>query len=148
MSNSFCDLMDCSLPSSWVRGISKARILERVAISFSTRSSQPRDWTPVTCIGRQILYHWMIREALETDRVYSSHSFIVPHLPLSDRLFQTLLSLQRMWMAPVVYWWLQVPLCFPGQIGEEFSEAHFSNTWEAKGMMRYLTPSPLAMLAR
>ena len=35
--------MDCSLPGSSVRGISQARILERVAISFSRRSSQPRE---------------------------------------------------------------------------------------------------------
>ena len=35
--------MDCSLPSSSVHGIFQARILEWVAISFSRRSSQPRD---------------------------------------------------------------------------------------------------------
>ena len=40
------------------------RILEWVAISFSRRSSQPRDWTRVSCIGRQILYHQATREAL------------------------------------------------------------------------------------
>ena len=33
--------MDCSLPGSSVRGISQARILEWVAISFSRGSSQP-----------------------------------------------------------------------------------------------------------
>ena len=38
----FCNPMDCSLPGSSVHGISQARILEWVAISFSTRS-QPRD---------------------------------------------------------------------------------------------------------
>ena len=34
-----CDLMDCSLPGSSVRGIFQARILEWVAISFCRRSS-------------------------------------------------------------------------------------------------------------
>ena len=34
--------MDCSLPGSSVHGISQARILEWVAISFSRGSSQPR----------------------------------------------------------------------------------------------------------
>ena len=34
-----------------------ARILERVAISFSRGSSQPRDQTGISCTGRQILYH-------------------------------------------------------------------------------------------
>ena len=39
---------------------SQARILEWIAIPFSRRSSQPRDWTCisyVSYIGRQILYH-------------------------------------------------------------------------------------------
>ena len=39
-----CDPMDCSLPGLSVHGIFLARILEWVAISFSWRSSQPRDW--------------------------------------------------------------------------------------------------------
>ena len=38
-----CDHVDCSLPGSSVHGISQARILEWVAISFSRGSSQPRD---------------------------------------------------------------------------------------------------------
>ena len=37
-----CDQMDCSLPESSVHGISQARILEWVAISFSWGFSQPR----------------------------------------------------------------------------------------------------------
>ena len=44
-------------------GISQARILEWVAISFSRASSQPRDRTCVASIGRQILYHWATWEA-------------------------------------------------------------------------------------
>ena len=46
-----CDPMDCSLPGSSVQGISKARILLWVAISFSRGSSQTRDRTQVSCIG-------------------------------------------------------------------------------------------------
>ena len=38
-----CDPMDCSPPGSSVHGILQARILERVAISFSRGSSQPRE---------------------------------------------------------------------------------------------------------
>ena len=38
-----CDPMGCSLPGSSVHEILKARILEWVAISFSRRSSRPRD---------------------------------------------------------------------------------------------------------
>ena len=52
-----CDLMDCSPPGSSVHGIFQARMLEWVAIFFSRGSSQPRDETHVSCVGRQILYH-------------------------------------------------------------------------------------------
>ena len=48
-----CDPIDCSLPGSSIHGIFQARILEWVAISFSRRSSQPRDWTWVShIVGR------------------------------------------------------------------------------------------------
>ena len=42
---------------SSVCGISQAKILEWVAISFSRGSSQSRDWTRVYCIGKWILYY-------------------------------------------------------------------------------------------
>ena len=48
----------CNPPGSSIHGISQTRILERVASSFSRGSSQPRDRTRVSCIDRQILYHW------------------------------------------------------------------------------------------
>ena len=54
------DPMDCSPPGSSVHGISQARILELVTISFSRGSFRPRDqilhW-------QQSLYHWTTREA-------------------------------------------------------------------------------------
>ena len=52
-----CDPMDCSPPGSSVHGIFQARILEWVSISFSRGSSQARDWTHISCLGRRILYH-------------------------------------------------------------------------------------------
>ena len=52
-----CDLMDCSPPGSSVRGILQARILEWVAVPSSRGSSQARNRTQVSSIGRQILYH-------------------------------------------------------------------------------------------
>ena len=51
-----CNPMNCSPLSSSVHGISRARILEWVAISFSKGSSWRRDWTHVPCIGKWILY--------------------------------------------------------------------------------------------
>ena len=55
-----CDPMGCSVPGSSVHGILQARILEWVAISFSSGPSQPRDGTCVSyvsCLGRRILYY-------------------------------------------------------------------------------------------
>ena len=43
--------MDCSLPGSSVCGIFQARILEWVAISYSTGSSRPRDRNCVSCVS-------------------------------------------------------------------------------------------------
>ena len=54
----FCDPMDCSLPVSSVHGISQAKTVEWVAIFYYRGSSQPRDQTCISCIGRWILYHW------------------------------------------------------------------------------------------
>ena len=42
--------MDCSLPGSSVHGILQARILAWVAISSSSGSSQPRDWTQASSL--------------------------------------------------------------------------------------------------
>ena len=53
-----CDPMDCSLPGSPVPGVLQARILEWVAFPSSRGSSLSRDRTCVSCISRQILYHW------------------------------------------------------------------------------------------
>ena len=47
--------MDCSLPGSSVYGILQARILERVAMPSSRRSSRPRDQTHISC-----LLHWQV----------------------------------------------------------------------------------------
>ena len=55
---SLCDPMDCSPPGSSVCWILQARILEWVAISSSTGSSQPRGQTQISCIGRWVLYNY------------------------------------------------------------------------------------------
>ena len=48
-----CNPMNCSLPGSSVHGTFQARVLEWVAISFSRRSSRPRDRTRVShIVGR------------------------------------------------------------------------------------------------
>ena len=63
-----CSPMDCSsLPGSSVHGISQARVLEWVVISFSRGSSRPRDWTQVFCIVGRFFTIWPSREA-QADR--------------------------------------------------------------------------------
>ena len=47
----FCKLLDCSPPGSSVHGISQARILEWVAISFSRVYSRPRDQTHISSLA-------------------------------------------------------------------------------------------------
>ena len=56
--------MDYSPPGSSVHEISQTRILEFLAISSSRGSFRPRDRTCISCIGRQILHCWAIRETL------------------------------------------------------------------------------------
>ena len=55
-----CDPMDYT-----VHGILQARILQWVAILFSRGSSQPRNWTQVSCIASGFFTSWVTREAQE-----------------------------------------------------------------------------------
>ena len=50
-----CNPIDCSSAGSSVQGISQARILEWVAISFSRVSSQPSDQTWISCLAGRFL---------------------------------------------------------------------------------------------
>ena len=56
-----CNPLDCSPPGSSVHGIFQARILEWVAISFSSRSSQPRDQTQVSHIADRLFTVWDLK---------------------------------------------------------------------------------------
>ena len=49
-----CELMDSSPPGTSVHGILQATILEGVTISSSMGSSQPKDWTNMSCFDRRI----------------------------------------------------------------------------------------------
>ena len=72
-------------------GILQVRILEWVAISFSRGSSQPRDRTWASCLGRWILYHWATSEAwgsvCSTTEVSQTPLCILPSNPQMSRLF-------------------------------------------------------------
>ena len=58
-----CGPMDCSRLGSTILGILQARILERVAISFSRGSSWSRDRTRVSRIAGRRFNLWAAREA-------------------------------------------------------------------------------------
>ena len=73
-------------PGSSVLGISKARVLEWVAISFSRGSSWPRDPTHVSyvsCIAGKVFTHWAFGEALqESGRFIFLHgTSVLKHSP-------------------------------------------------------------------
>ena len=73
--------MDCSLSGSSVHVISQARILEWVAISSSRGSSWPSDQIRISWTCRQILYHWVTREA----PVSTGKPYIYKYLNLDRR---------------------------------------------------------------
>ena len=71
-----CTPMNCNLPGSSVHGIFQGRMLEWVAISYSGWSSLPRNWTCVSCIGRNTLYHsatWEVSCCFYLLNLWSSH---------------------------------------------------------------------------
>ena len=55
--------VDHSPPGSIVLGILQARILEWVAMPSSRGSSQPRNWTQVSCIAGRFFTIWATRKA-------------------------------------------------------------------------------------
>ena len=59
----FWDTMDYSPPGSSVHGISQARVLKGVAISFSRASIQPRDRSHMSHLAL-LFSHWVVHDAL------------------------------------------------------------------------------------
>ena len=62
----FATTWTCNPPGSSVHGIFQARMLDWVAISFSRRSSRPRDTMRGSCIVSRHFTVWATREVLET----------------------------------------------------------------------------------
>ena len=80
-----CDPMVWSLTGSSVHVIFQARILEWVVISFSGRSSRPRNQTWVSHIACRLFTIWAIREALNLNLLpTSSLSLSVLHSSEQD----------------------------------------------------------------
>ena len=109
--------MDCSPPDSSVHGISQARILEWVAISFSRGSSWSRHQTWFSCICRRILYHFPLREAL------NSTLFWVPFVKLWWLFCFSFLSFFSFFFFFLALWILQL-----FSVNSQGLDLHFSVT--------------------
>ena len=93
--------MNCSLSRSSVHGIFQARTLEWVAISFSRGSSQPRDWTLVSCIaGRLLLAEPQGKDPNEYYEKHSPHRFDI--LSEVNKLLKTN-TRNRTWIHTLMY---------------------------------------------
>ena len=73
--------MDCNLPGSSVYGIFQAIVLERIAISFSKGSSQPKDQTRVSRIVDRRFTIWAtgeVRELIVVKKYIIHHTLQAP----------------------------------------------------------------------
>ena len=61
---------DCSLLGSSVHEIFQARTLEWTAISSSRGSSQPSDWTCISCTASRLCYWWATGEEKKKQKTY------------------------------------------------------------------------------
>ena len=86
--------MDCSLPGFSVHGISQARILKLIAISFSRVSSWPKDQTCISCVS-SLADGFFTTEPLGTPKSYSSwrEENLIPRLnQIKNRMHCSILS--------------------------------------------------------
>ena len=104
-----CDPMDCNPPGFSVHGILQARTLELVAISFFRGSFRPSNQTHVSCIsciGRQILYHWATWEA---PKATIDHPKMCDHGPVSIKLYSWTLKyefhISFIWHQMLFFFW-------------------------------------------
>ena len=92
---------DSVWPRARVRGILQAKILEWIAVPFSKGSSQPRDWTQVSCfrvfLQRCILYQLSYQEDLSSKGgtiKWSHHIFPVSQKDMRQKIVtNTLVSI-------------------------------------------------------
>ena len=77
--------MDYIPPGSSVHGILQTRLLEWFAIPFSRETSQPRDWTQVSCIAGELFTIWVTLENILTNTV----TLIVHYLYLLLFMFES-----------------------------------------------------------
>ena len=103
-----CAPVDCRPPSSCVCGISQARILEWVAVSFSRGSSWRKDWTHTSCIAGRVFTNCMLS--------HFSHFWLCA--TLWTIAYQALLSMALSGQE----YWTGLPCCPPGDLSDPGTE--------------------------
>ena len=88
-----CDPMDYKVP-----GIFQARIPEWVAFPFSRGSSQPRDWTQVSCIAGRFFTSWATRETCVCARMcaHTHNAELCLYITHKDRLLKPINNINYM----------------------------------------------------
>ena len=71
-----------------------------VAISYSRESSQSRDWPHVSCIDRQLLYHWAMIQIVFLTRKLASFWNLLEMLILKPQLKSTESEILRVILKP------------------------------------------------
>ena len=97
-----CDPMDCSPPGSSVHGISQARKLEWIAVSFSRGSSWPRDQTRVSRIAGRRFTIWATREALKEQKVLPKKIWLLLTFSAAHSKWSTNIHMKNRPMAFVI----------------------------------------------
>ena len=96
-----CEPMDCSPSGSSVHGIVQARILDRVAISFSRGSSWFRDQTQISCIAGRFFTVWATRLQILQSFSQFSHSVISDSVTPWTAAHQASLSITNSLSPPI-----------------------------------------------
>ena len=107
--STLCSPMACHTPGSSVHGIFQARIGEWVATSYSRGSSQPRDWTHVSCIS--CIASWLFTTVPSGFPHRFTHAFIFKKLSDNShfwswwffKVFFTQYSLHHIWLKVLLY---------------------------------------------
>ena len=100
-----CNPMDCSLPDSSIHEIFQARVLEWVAISFSRRSYQPRDWTWVSHIAGRCFTLWTTRKAWPSNSTFRFIPKIIETICSHENLYMDAHSSQKA-IQMFINWWM------------------------------------------
>ena len=103
-----CDPMDCSPPGSSAHGILQGRILERVAMLSSRRSSQPRERTLSSALTGGFFYKIKSLKKKKTSTQQCSHDcmlyihthtiIIIYHQELVSAVTGIILGIQYMYL--------------------------------------------------